>query len=33
MGCRGAVEGFIKDGGHELGFEGQLEQWWVGGEG
>ena len=26
------MEGFLKDIGHELGFEGQLEQWWVAGK-
>lgn len=26
------MEGFLKDVGHELGFEGQLEQWWVAGK-
>ena len=29
---QGTVEGFLKDVGHELGFERQLEQWWVAGK-
>ena len=31
-GLQGTVEGFLKDVGHELGFERQLEQWWGAGK-